>query len=71
MDVELETGRPNACNLCHLDRTLAWTAKHLEGWYGFAPPELNDAAVADGAGGMNRLVHTGGMNCMVNAGDRI
>ena len=27
--------------------------------------------VQDGAGGMNRLVHTGGMNCMVNAGDRI
>jgi hypothetical protein len=22
----LQTGRPNACNLCHLDRTLAWTA---------------------------------------------
>jgi hypothetical protein len=29
-----EHGRPNACNLCHLDRTLAWTAKHLEAWYG-------------------------------------
>ncbi|MFP6769539.1 MAG: hypothetical protein VB859_15290, partial [Planctomycetaceae bacterium] len=25
--------RPNACNLCHLDRTLAWTAKHLTRWY--------------------------------------
>ena len=21
----VDTGRPNACNLCHLDRTLAWT----------------------------------------------
>ena len=21
----VETGRPNACNLCHLDKTLAWT----------------------------------------------
>src|SRR4030095_4011854 len=26
-------GRPNACNLCHLDRTLAWTAEKLHGWY--------------------------------------
>ncbi len=26
--------RPNACNLCHLDRTLAWTSEHLERWYG-------------------------------------
>jgi len=25
----LETGRPNACNLCHLDKTLDWTAEQL------------------------------------------
>ena len=29
----LDTGRPNACNLCHLDRTLAWTAQNLNAWY--------------------------------------
>jgi hypothetical protein len=34
------TGRPNACNLCHLDKTLAWTAQYLESWYGIAPPAL-------------------------------
>jgi hypothetical protein len=33
-------GRPNACNLCHLDKPLAWTAKHLSAWYGIPPPEL-------------------------------
>jgi len=27
-------GTPNACNLCHLDRTLAWTREHLFVWYG-------------------------------------
>lgn len=27
-------GVPNACNLCHLDQTLAWTGKHLTEWYG-------------------------------------
>ncbi len=32
--VTLATGRPNACNLCHLDRTLAWTAEKLSAWYG-------------------------------------
>ncbi len=31
------TGRPNACNLCHLDQTLAWTQKHLEDWYDIKP----------------------------------
>ena len=28
------TGRPNACNLCHLDKTLAWTSEYLARWYG-------------------------------------
>jgi predicted CXXCH cytochrome family protein len=28
------TGRPNACNLCHLDRSLGWTSEHLTAWYG-------------------------------------
>jgi hypothetical protein len=38
----VETGRPNACNLCHLDRTLAWTAEQLEQWYGMPQPELSE-----------------------------
>ena len=33
-------GRPNACNLCHLDRTLAWSADQLRDWYGQPPPDL-------------------------------
>lgn len=37
---ELATGRPNACNLCHLDRTLDWTARHLADWYGQPVAEL-------------------------------
>ena len=36
----LNTGRPNACNQCHLDKTLAWTADHLTQWYGIEKPEL-------------------------------
>lgn len=35
----LETGRPNACNLCHLDRPLAWTAARLHEWYRQPVPE--------------------------------
>ncbi|MEO1999454.1 MAG: cytochrome c3 family protein [Planctomycetaceae bacterium] len=27
-------GRPNACNLCHLDKTLQWTSDRLTEWYG-------------------------------------
>ena len=29
----LEVGRPNACSLCHLDRTLQWTGEKLAEWY--------------------------------------
>jgi len=34
------TGRPNACNLCHLDRTLQWTADYLSLWYKQPKPAL-------------------------------
>jgi len=30
-------GRPNACNLCHLEQTLQWSAERLTEWY--AQPE--------------------------------
>jgi hypothetical protein len=38
----VEVGRPNACNLCHLDQTLAWTAEKLHAWYQQPVPELSD-----------------------------
>lgn len=36
-------GTLNACNLCHLDRSLAWTAHALERWYGQPAPQLTGA----------------------------
>ena len=41
VQVDLSTGRTNACNLCHLDKTLGWTARNLENWYGMEPPVLD------------------------------
>ncbi|MBX3412218.1 MAG: hypothetical protein KF708_05820 [Pirellulales bacterium] len=35
-------GRPNACNLCHLDETLQWTGEHLTSWYGQPAPQLDE-----------------------------
>ena len=37
----LETGRPNSCNLCHLDKTLSWTSQHLSDWYDIPKPVLS------------------------------
>ena len=34
VSVTRDTGRPNACNLCHLDQTLGWTAEQLASWSG-------------------------------------
>lgn len=37
----IAAGRPNACNLCHLDRTLEWTAINLNEWHRIEKPALN------------------------------
>ena len=39
----LQTGHPNACNLCHLDKSLQWTSEHLTQWYGQPAVELDKA----------------------------
>ena len=38
----LGTGKPNACNLCHLDKSLGWTSDQLHKWYGTQPEPLSD-----------------------------
>jgi hypothetical protein len=42
------SGKPNACNLCHLDKTLEWTAGKLSEWYGQPKPALGaeDSSIA-------------------------
>jgi hypothetical protein len=43
VQASLDTGRPNACNLCHLDKTHLWTAEYLKQWYNTAlPPSMPD-----------------------------
>ncbi|MQA29510.1 MAG: C cytochrome precursor [Luteitalea sp.] len=37
-----DTGRPNACNLCHLDKPLSWTADNLARQYGTSHVPLED-----------------------------
>lgn len=42
VETSVKTGRPNACNLCHLDQTSQWTSRHLTEWFGTAPVDLDD-----------------------------
>ena len=37
-----QAGRPNACNLCHLDRSLQWSARHLQEGWGVSRPKLEE-----------------------------
>jgi predicted CXXCH cytochrome family protein len=39
--------RPNACNLCHVDKSLGWTAQQLARWYKQPVPERLAAAADD------------------------
>ncbi len=48
-------GRPNACNLCHLDQTREWTARHLTDWYGQPAVELSDEDRTHSMGAMLAL----------------
>jgi predicted CXXCH cytochrome family protein len=34
VDNSVKFGKPNACNLCHLDKSLQWTSSRLKEWYG-------------------------------------
>lgn len=42
VEAGVAAGRPNACNLCHLGRSLGWTAEYLDEWYGIVTPPLDE-----------------------------
>ena len=50
VEPKLESHRPNACNLCHLDQTRQWTAERLTAWYGQPPVDVESDCreIADG-----------------------
>ena len=42
VSTQLKTGRVNACNLCHINKSLKWTSENLIKWYGHEPVELSE-----------------------------
>ncbi len=60
-----EVGRPNACNLCHVDQSLGWTADHLTAWYGQQQPDLNDEERTQSAGILWLLTGDAGQRALV------
>ena len=49
VQVSAATGRPNACNLCHLDKSLAWAAERLTAWYEQPEVEMTTDAASTSA----------------------
>lgn len=45
-------GRPNACNLCHLNETKAWAADRLSDWYDIEAREFEGDEVEIAAGAL-------------------
>jgi hypothetical protein len=61
----LASGRPNACNQCHLDRSLAFAAEHLSSWYGIARPALDDDQSTLAAGVLWSLEGDAGLRALM------
>ena len=60
------TGRPNACNLCHLDKTLSWTQDALKNWYDTPEVELTDDQKTVSASVLDLLTGDAGNRALVS-----
>lgn len=58
--------RPNACNLCHLDKSLGWTAATLKMWNGTASPKLSHEEEDVSAGALWLLRGDAGQRAIVS-----
>jgi hypothetical protein len=65
VDATLETGRPNACNLCHLDRPLAWTAEWLATWYGKRSRALPELRARTAVGAYDGIAGDAGVRALI------
>jgi len=61
------TGKPHACNLCHLDKSFGWTQEHLVKWYGHAPVPLS-AEEQEVAASVLQIVQADARSRVVNVG---
>jgi predicted CXXCH cytochrome family protein len=56
VEESLALGRPNACNACHLDRSLAWAARELEIGWAVPAPRIEPGEPSERAAGVEWLV---------------
>ncbi|MCO5169659.1 MAG: ammonia-forming cytochrome c nitrite reductase subunit c552 [Planctomycetes bacterium] len=61
----LAARRPNACNLCHLDRSIGWAADALAEWTGAPAPALGEDEREVAAGPLWLLTGDAGVRALV------
>ena len=73
----IEANEPNACNLCHTDKPIAWTLKYLEEWYGstynkksvdFSYPQKDRPVAVGWLKSRREPVRMVGLDCLVRTG---
>lgn len=62
---DIQAGRPNACNLCHLDRTLQWSSNWLNEWWKLEKPELDETQKTVSAGALWTLTGDASIRALV------
>ncbi|MBQ16819.1 MAG: hypothetical protein CMJ65_06800 [Planctomycetaceae bacterium] len=53
----LEANHPNACNICHVEKSVEWTLQHLDSWYGTV--EVRDSELDRSYADRNKAVGAG------------
>ncbi len=61
----LTTGKPNACNLCHVDRSLGWTARWLSEWFDRPSPVIPDERAHTASGVWDGIAGDAGVRALV------
>ncbi len=61
---DLRAGRPGACNLCHLDKSIGWANDRLSQWYGMEKPKLTDDQQKVASGVLWSLTGDAGMRAL-------
>lgn len=62
---DLAAGRPNACNLCHLDKSIDWSAQRVSEWWGTKPPATTDEQKRTAAGVLWALKGDAGVRALM------
>ncbi len=63
----LQTGRPHACTICHMDKPLQWANSYMETWYGQPAVALSGDELTTSATALGLLKGDAGVRALVTS----